>query len=247
MTRAPIAVALDAPNLAVLEAWSRAVCPFVSTLKVGLEVFCRDGAAAVSAARSAGAAAGEGPPAIFLDLKLHDIPATVSGAAGAVAHLDPAFLTVHAAGGAEMISAAARALPHTRITAVTVLTSLDDEALASIGMAGPALDAAVRLAVLATRAGAGAIVCSPREVAAIRSAVAHDVVLITPGVRPAGASADDQRRTATPEEALADGADLLVIGRPITGAHDVGAAAAKLSAACLTAPEARGPRDGVPT
>ena len=245
MTRAPIAVALDAPHLTVLEDWSRAVSPFVSTLKVGLEVFCRDGVAAVSAARAAGAAGGGGSPAIFLDLKLHDIPATVSGAASAVAHLEPAFLTVHAAGGAEMISAAARALPDTRITAVTVLTSLDDETLEAIGMVGPALAAAVRLAVLAIRAGAGAIVCSPREVAAIRSAVAHDIVLITPGVRPAGASADDQRRTATPEQALADGADLLVIGRPITGARDVGAAAAELSAACLTALDARGPRRGV--
>ena len=241
MTRAPIAVALDAPSLDVLEDWSSAVSPFVSTLKVGLEVFCRDGVAAVSAARAAGAAAGGASPAIFLDLKLHDIPATVAGAAGAVAHLDPAFLTVHAAGGAEMISAAARALPDTRITAVTVLTSLDDEALEAIGMVGPALDAAVRLAVLATRAGAGAIV------AAIRSAVAHDIVLITPGVRPAGASADDQRRTATPEQALADGADLLVIGRPITGARDVGAAASELSAACLAALQARGTRLGVPT
>lgn len=243
--RAPIAVALDAPNLAVLEDWARAVSPFASTLKVGLEVFCRDGVAAVSAARAAGAVAGGGVPAIFLDLKLHDIPATVSGAAGAVSHLEPAFLTVHAAGGAAMISAAAHALPDTRITAVTILTSLDDEALESIGMAGPALDAAVRLAVLATRAGAGAIVCSPREVAAIRAAVAPDIVLITPGVRPAGASADDQRRTATPEQALADGADLLVIGRPITGALDVGAAAEGLSAICLAALEARGLRGGM--
>ena len=244
MTRAPIAVALDAPNLDVLEDWARAVSPFVSTLKVGLEVFCRDGGAAVSSARAAGARGGGGPPAIFLDLKLHDIPATVSGAASAVGHLAPAFLTVHAAGGAEMISAAARALPDTRITAVTVLTSLDDETLESIGMAGPALDAAVRLAVLATRAGAGAIVCSPREVAAIRSAVARDIVLITPGVRPAGSSTDDQRRTATPEQALADGADLLVIGRPITGAHNVGAAASQLAVSCETALNARVPCRG---
>ena len=240
-------MALDAPNLAMLEQWVRAVAPFVSTLKVGLEVFCRDGADSVVAARAAASAPGISPPDIFLDLKLHDIPATVAGAAGAVANLEPAFLTVHAAGGAEMIGAAARALPHTRITAVTVLTSLDDEALESIGMVGPALDAAVRLAVLATRAGAGAIVCSPREVAAIRAAVASDVVLITPGVRPAGASVDDQRRTASPEQAIADGADLLVIGRPITGAADVAAAAAELSATCMTARAARGLRSGTST
>jgi orotidine-5'-phosphate decarboxylase len=240
----PIAVALDAPDLTVLADWTRAVAPHVSTLKVGLEVFCRDGEASVVAARAAASGVTEQAPAIFLDLKLHDIPATVAGAAGAVAHLAPAFLTVHAAGGAEMITAAARALPDTRITAVTVLTSLDDESLESIGMTGPALDAAVRLAVLATRAGAGAIVCSPREVAAIRAAVAPGVVLITPGVRPAGASADDQRRTATPEQALADGADLLVIGRPITGAADVGAAAAVLAATCRSVVEARGSQAG---
>ncbi|CAB4942294.1 unannotated protein [freshwater metagenome] len=240
----PIAVALDAPDLTVLAVWTRAVAPHVSTLKVGLEVFCRDGAASVVAARAAASVVTGQVPAIFLDLKLHDIPATVAGAAGAVAHLAPAFLTVHAAGGAEMITAAARALPDTRITAVTVLTSLDDESLESIGMAGPALDAAVRLAVLATRAGAGAIVCSPHEVAAIRAAVPPGIVLITPGVRPAGASADDQRRTATPEQALADGADLLVIGRPITGAPDVGAAAAALAATCRSAMEARGARHG---
>ena len=235
----PIAVALDAPNLTVLAAWTRAVTPYVSTLKVGLEVFCRDGAASVEVTRAAASAVTGQSPAIFLDLKLHDIPATVAGAARAVAHLAPAFLTVHAAGGSQMITAAAGALPDTRITAVTVLTSLDDESLESIGMAGPALDAAVRLAVLATRAGAGAIVCSPREVAAIRAAVPSDIVLITPGVRPAGASADDQRRTATPEQALADGADLLVIGRPITGAVDVGAAAAALADACRVALDAR--------
>ena len=237
-TAGPIAVALDAPNLTVLAAWTRAVTPYVSTLKVGLEVFCRDGAASVEVARAAASAVTGQVPAIFLDLKLHDIPATVAGAARSVAHLAPAFLTVHAAGGSQMITAAAAALPNTRITAVTVLTSLDDESLESIGMAGPSLDAAVRLAVLATHAGAGAIVCSPREVAAIRAAVAHDIVLITPGVRPVGVSVDDQRRTATPEQALADGADLLVIGRPITGAPDVGAAAAALAATCRDARKA---------
>ena len=228
-SRAPIAVALDAPDLQVLQAWSRAVAPVVSTLKVGLEVFCRDGAAAVIGARRAAAEVGVDDPQIFLDLKLHDIPATVAGAARAVAELDPAFLTVHAAGGAEMISAAVDALPGTRIVAVTVLTSLDDDALASIGMRGPALDAAVRLAGVAVGAGARAIVCSPQEVAAIRSTVPADITLITPGVRPAGAQTNDQRRVATPEQALADGADLLVIGRPITASPDPGAAAAKIA------------------
>ncbi len=223
--RAPIAVALDAPDLGVVRAWSRAVAPVVSTLKVGLEVFCRDGAAAVHAARLGASEVGSADIQIFLDLKLHDIPATVAGAARAVAELEPAFLTVHASGGASMIEAAALALPDTRIVAVTVLTSMDDATLDSIGMAGPSLDAAVRLAVLSVSAGARAIVCSPLEVAAIRAAVADDVVLITPGVRPAGSAANDQKRVATPQEAIASGADLLVIGRPITGASDLTEAA----------------------
>ncbi|MDP2013721.1 MAG: orotidine-5'-phosphate decarboxylase [Actinomycetota bacterium] len=224
-TRAPIAVALDAPDLGVVRAWSRAVAPVVSTLKVGLEVFCRDGAAAVHAARLGASEVGSADVQIFLDLKLHDIPATVAGAARAVAELEPAFLTVHASGGASMIEAAALALPDTRIVAVTVLTSMDDATLESIGMAGPSMDAAVRLAVLSVNAGARAIVCSPLEVAAIRAAVADDIVLITPGVRPAGSAANDQKRVATPQEAIASGADLLVIGRPITGAADLTEAA----------------------
>ncbi len=221
--RAPIAVALDAPNLETLTLWVQDVAGIVSTVKVGLEVFCRDGSRAVDAAREA--AKGSGGVDVFLDLKLHDIPATVRGACLAVAALEPQFLTVHAAGGPEMIAAAVAALPNTRITAVTVLTSIDDAMLASIGMNGPSVAAAVRLASLAVDAGARAIVCSPMEVAAIRAAVPADVTLITPGVRPAGSSIDDQRRVATPERAIADGADLLVIGRPITGASDVRAAA----------------------
>ena len=230
MPLAPIAVALDAPDLGVLAAWTRAVSPVVSTVKVGLEVFCRDGEHAVIAARQAAAAVGARPD-VFLDLKLHDIPATVAGAARAVADLEPAYLTVHATGGAEMIEAAAIALPDTRITAVTVLTSLDEETLRAVGLIGPATDAAVRLAVLAVEAGARAIVCSPQEVAAIRAEVPADIVLITPGVRPAGAEVNDQKRIATPEQALGDGADLLVIGRPITAAVDVAAAAWQLAEA----------------
>jgi orotidine-5'-phosphate decarboxylase len=124
-----------------------------------------------------------------------------------------------------VVEAAVTALPGTRITAVTVLTSLDAGTLESIGLAGPPGAAAVRLARLAVDAGARAIVCSPQEVAAIRAAVPADVILITPGVRPAGAALDDQRRVATPAQAIADGADLLVIGRPITGAADIRAAA----------------------
>ena len=166
---APIAVAMDAPSLAVLAEWSGAVAPVVSTLKVGLEVFCRDGAAVVSTAREAASHAGHPGIDIFLDLKLHDIPATVRGAAEAVAHLRPRYLTVHATGGPAMIAAAAQALPDTRITAVTVLTSLSEADLEAVGLAGPSRDAVVRLARLSVEAGARAIVCSPQEVAAVRA------------------------------------------------------------------------------
>lgn len=225
MTRAPIAVALDAPDLAKLAQWAGAVGPHVSTLKVGLETFLRDGRSAVDAARAAAPEC-----ALFLDLKLHDIPATVAGAARAVSDLAPDYLTVHASGGPTMVAAAAESLPGTRIVAVTVLTSLSTEDLRSLGLLGAesmsAGALAVRLAVAAVDAGARAIVCSPEEVADVRQALAgRDVTLITPGVRPAGAAAGDQQRIATPQEAMARGADLLVIGRPITGAPDPAAAA----------------------
>jgi len=224
MAKAPIAVALDGKDLATISGWASALAPHVSTLKVGLETYLRDGAAAIDAVRATDCA-------LFLDLKLHDIPNTVAGAARSVARFHPEFLTVHALGGSEMIRAAAEALPDTRITAVTILTSMDESALRSIGIADSPLDAAVRLAVLAVDAGARAIVCSPLEVAAIRAAVPADIVLITPGVRPAGADAGDQKRVATPEQAVADGADLVVIGRPITGAADPAAAAAGIAQA----------------
>jgi orotidine-5'-phosphate decarboxylase len=130
-----------------------------------------------------------------------------------------------------MIRAAVEAAPETRIAAVTLLTSLSETDLVRIGIQGPPKDSVRRLAVLAVGAGARALVCSPREVAAVRSEVGPDITLITPGVRPAGAETQDQARVATPERALADGADLLVIGRPITGAADPGAAAAAIAAA----------------
>ncbi len=220
---APLAVALDAPDLATATRWARAVTPYVSTLKVGLELFCRYGAAAVEQAR------GDTDIGLFLDLKLHDIPNTVAGAARSVAALRPDYLTVHASGGAAMVAAAVDALPECRIAGVTVLTSLSDEELVAIGLAGPSVDAVRRLSVLAVGAGARALVCSPREVAAVRAEVGPDIVLITPGVRPPGTGADDQARVASPRQAMADGADLLVVGRPITGAADPGAAARALA------------------
>ena len=137
---------------------------------------------------------------------------------------------MHASGGADMVRAAVDAAPDVIIAAVTVLTSLGDASLEQIGMAGPASDAVRRLAALAVGAGAGALVCSPQEVAAVRTEVGPGIILITPGVRPAGSDAQDQARIATPEQALKNGADLLVIGRPITGATDPGAAAATIAA-----------------
>lgn len=221
---APIAVALDAPDLESAARWAGLVTPHVSTVKIGLELYLRYGPGVVASIRGASGVQ------IFLDLKLHDIPATVAGAARAVARLRPDFLTVHVSGGADVIRAAADAAPNTRIAGVTVLTSMGPRDLDEVGIRGPVPDAVRRLAAVAVGAGARALVCSPHEVAAVRAEVGPDITLITPGVRPAGSDAHDQVRVATPEEALQAGADLLVIGRPITSAADPGAAAAAIAA-----------------
>ena len=223
--RAPIAVALDAPDLDTAAYWADLVTPHVSTLKVGLELYLRFGPDAVASVR--------GPRGVdvFLDLKLHDIPATVGGAARAVSKVRPDLLTVHATAGTAAIEAAVQALPATKIVAVTILTSLSDNDLGKIGMAGPVSDAVLRLAALSVQAGARGLVCSPQEVAAVRAEVGPDITLVTPGVRPFGEASHDQARVATPQEALSAGSDLLVIGRPITGAPDPGAAAAALATA----------------
>jgi len=222
---APIAVALDGADIGTVCTWASAVNGIVSTVKVGLEAYLRDGAEGVQRVRAAAPQC-----QLFLDLKLHDIPATVAGACRSVAHLAPDILTVHASGGPEMVKAAVDALPDTRIAAVTVLTSLNQAMLAQIGFSSSPLDAVVRLATIAVQAGATALVCSPQEVAQVRAAVGSQVALITPGVRPAGVGSDDQQRIATPEQALADGADLLVIGRPITAAVSPAQAAAEIAA-----------------
>ena len=221
---APIAVALDAPDLETAARWAGLVTPHVSTVKIGLELYLRYGPGVVASIKGASGVR------IFLDLKLHDIPVVVAGAARAVARLRPELVTVHATAGAEVIRAAVDAAPDIKIAAVTVLTSLSPADLERIGMAGPVQDVVLRLAVLAVEAGARALVCSPREVAAVRAEVGPVITLITPGVRPVGSDPNDQARVATPEEALRAGADLLVIGRPITGAPDPGAAAAAMAA-----------------
>jgi orotidine-5'-phosphate decarboxylase len=223
-----LCVALDTHDPAQAEAWSRAVAPHAALLKVGLELFTGTGAAAVRAA------AAHRP--VFLDLKLHDIPNTVAGAVRALAPLRPAWLTLHAAGGPAMIAAAREAAEQAgadriRLLAVTVLTSLDAATLAETGVAGGPVQQVLRLARLAVAAGADGLVCSPREVAPLRDALGGAPVLMVPGVRPAGSAADDQARTATPEEMAGAGADFVVVGRPITRAADPGAAAAAVAAA----------------
>jgi len=224
VVKAPIAVALDAPDIETAAQWASLVTPYVSVVKVGLQLFCRYGPEVVAVVR------GGSRVGLFLDLKLHDIPATVAGAAKSVARLRPRYLTVHATGGPTMIKAAVEALPEVQIAAVTVLTSMTGSDLDAVGLAGPPRDAVRRLATLSVAAGARAVVCSPQEVAAVRAEVGSGITLITAGVRPAGSAPQDQARVATPQQALAAGADLLVIGRPITGAADPASAAARLAA-----------------
>ena len=230
---APVAVALDAPDIDVAAHWATLVTPHVSTVKIGLELYLRYGPAVVATVR------GGSGVRVFLDLKLHDIPNTVAGAARAVAKLRPEILTVHAAGGADMIKAAVQAAPETLVAGVTLLTSIGDKDLAELGMEGSVSDAVRRMATLAVSAGARGLVCSPQEVAAVRAEVGEDILLITPGIRLAGATSDDQARIATPVEALKAGADLLVIGRPITRAADPGAAASAIAMSLRRAVAAR--------
>lgn len=231
---APVAVALDAPDLESAARWAELVTPHVSTVKIGLELYLRYGPDVVASVRGASGVE------VFLDLKLHDIPATVAGAARAVARLRPDFLTVHAIGGPAVVRAAVEAAPATCVAAVTVLTSMGDDDLATIGVPGSVSDVVRRLAAMAVAAGARGLVCSPQEVAAVRAEVGQGVTLITPGVRPAGSGTDDQARVATPEQAIRAGADLLVIGRPITRAPDPGAAAAAIAASLRRSVLSRG-------
>jgi len=205
-----IILALDTKNLDDANNWISATKENIAYYKVGLEFFLKFGSEGLSQLRE------NHGVSFFLDLKLHDIPNTVGEATSSIAHLEPTFLTVHASGGSEMIKAAVANAGKISVTAVTILTSLSDEELKSIGFARTALESAVNLAKLATDAGATSIVCSPFEVSAIRSAVGPQIKLITPGVRPEGSDIGDQKRVMTPRQAVDSGADYLVIGRPIT-------------------------------
>jgi orotidine-5'-phosphate decarboxylase len=215
-------VALDVPTAAEAQRIVAALGKTVSTYKVGKQLFTAAGPAVVRELTGSGRG-------VFLDLKFHDIPNTVAAAIRAASELGVSMLTVHASGGSKMLKAAVAAAVSAqhppRVLAVTVLTSLDDSDLKEIGVAAPTLEQALRLASLAQKAGCSGVVASPREAKAIRRELGPDFAIVTPGVRPAGGSRDDQARVATPAEALAAGATHIVVGRPITGAMDPKAAA----------------------
>lgn len=223
--RERLAIALDVPDLSCEEALLARLDRASAWTKVGLELFVASGPATVEMA------AKHGP--VFLDLKLHDIPQTVARAAASTTRIGAALLTVHAGGGLAMMEAAcdgageaasAVGRPRPLLVGVTLLTSLGSTDLPSLGIEGSVSDHVRRLVDLSLRGGLDGIVCSPHEAAGIRARTGPGFRIVTPGVRPAGASADDQARVATPGEAIASGADLLVVGRPVTRAPDPAAA-----------------------
>ena len=231
--RGRLCAALDVPDAAAAHALARRLHGHVGWLKVGLELFVADGHAAIEAARRGA----PGTP-IFLDLKLCDIPETVARAVRSAARFKPQLLTIHASGGHTMMPRAVDAAAEesggaTHILAVTVLTSLDERDLADLGLReGTVGDHALRLAHLAWSAGVRGFVCSPREVPRFRAEL-PEALLVTPGVRPAGApgaGGDDQKRVETPGAAIRAGADLLVVGRPLRDAPDPAAAAGAITA-----------------
>ncbi len=209
--RAPIVLAVDTTDVDRARTWVEATRGSISVIKLGLEFFLAHGQAGVEYVR-------EGAPdlELFLDLKLHDIPNTVSGATRAISQIRPDYLTVHASGGARMISAAVTELPKGKVTAVTLLTSLAELEVSDLGISGTPPEIVNRWALAAVHAGAQAIVASPHEVESLRKNLPPEIILITPGVRPSGSEKGDQARVATPEEAISWGANFVVIGRPIT-------------------------------
>lgn len=217
----PVFCAIDTQNLQKAKDLVAQVAPHVGGIKLGLEFFSAHGPTGICAV------AGDLP--LFLDLKFHDIPATVAAAVRAVLPLEPAYITLHASGGEAMMRAAAQAASEAEISpkllAVTVLTSLESADLLATGQQIPASDQVVRLAKLAQKAGMDGVVCSAHEIRAVRQACGKDFTLMVPGIRPAGAQSHDQKRVMTPAEAMEAGADYLVIGRPITQSPDPAQAA----------------------
>jgi orotidine-5'-phosphate decarboxylase len=226
-------VALDTTDLARAQALAALVAPHCGLFKIGLEFFVAHGAAGIAAI--------QGRP-LFLDLKLHDIPNTVAGAVRASLALSPRMLTVHASGGERMIEQARQAAESAGsdrplLLAVTVLTSLADADLTATGVSGDAARQSLRLARLAMSAGADGLVCAGREVRALRDALGDGPALVVPGIRPRGEPSGDQVRTMTPDEAVAAGADWVVVGRPITRAGDPASAAAAIARTIKPAPK----------
>ncbi|MGA0914383.1 MAG: orotidine-5'-phosphate decarboxylase [Candidatus Nanopelagicaceae bacterium] len=221
--RSPIIVAIDTTDLAEVDSLIEATRNSVSVYKFGLEFYLKFGLETLQSLIR------RFDIELFLDLKLHDIPNTVAGASRSIASLKPLFLTVHATGGAKMIRAAADALPETKIAAVTILTSLDDEEMKRIGFTGSLSQQVLALTELALDSGARAVVSSAREVSEIKRRF-PSAITITPGIRPMGSSQDDQARTMTPQEAIVAGSDYLVIGRPISASSNPGVAAAEILA-----------------
>ncbi|MDF3069129.1 MAG: Orotidine 5-phosphate decarboxylase [Polyangiaceae bacterium] len=217
-----LAFALDYPTLAEASAGAARVAEVVGVLKVGLELFVAEGPAAVKLGVQLGSR-------VFLDLKLHDIPETVERAVATAGQLGASYLTLHAAGGPRMLEVAAERAEREgaglKLLAVTVLTSLDAGDLQAIGVSAPPTEQALRLGKLARSVGVHGLVCSTAEVAALREALGPEAILVTPGIRPAGAAVGDQKRVGTPASALRDGSSLLVVGRPIRDAADPVAAA----------------------
>lgn len=221
-------VAIDTPEVDRAAALAHQLRDSVGGIKLGKEFFTAAGPEGVR--RVCGAA---GLP-LFLDLKFHDIPNTVAGAVRAALRLRPAILNVHAGGGREMMAAARAAADEAEVSpmliAVTVLTSLSDADIAETGVDGGAAAQVLRLARLAEAAGLDGVVCSPREIAEIRAALGPGFKLVVPGIRPDWAAKGDQKRVTTPKQALDLGADVLVVGRPITGSDDPAEAAARIVA-----------------
>ncbi len=229
--RERIFVGLDTPDIDKAARIAKSLVGTVGGVKIGKELFTAQGPDGVRVA------AGGAP--LFLDLKFHDIPNTVAGAIRAAVHLRPRIVNVHASGGRAMMMAAAEAareaaedlgVERPRVIAVTVLTSLDAADLEEVGQMGPPAAQVERLARLAQASGLDGVVCSPREIARLREACGPDFLMVVPGIRPSWAAAGDQKRIMTPAEAVAAGADHIVIGRPITAAEDPLAAARRIVA-----------------
>jgi orotidine-5'-phosphate decarboxylase len=216
-----LAIALDFPDAKQALALVDTLGDTCQWFKVGMELYYAAGNALIAELRSRGFD-------VFLDLKLHDIPNTVAGAVRSATQAGASLLTVHASGGPAMLAAAAEAASAPgapKLIAVTVLTSMDASELAATGVAGSPAEQVLRLAKLAQAAGIDGMVCSAEEVATLRTEMGPQTILVVPGIRPTGAATEDQRRIATPATAIAQGASMLVIGRPITRATDPGAAA----------------------